>query len=177
MLAAGLIRALQVPEYPTLRDVFEACKGKVNLNLDLKYRDPEEGFEERVIALIKEYDMDWQCVISSKSLLCLEKVKELDPDIRTGLIVHQLYKGLSSKETIDFISMKSSLITKNVVRELHRNGKELFVWTVNNRQELERLKRLGVDNIITDNPAYAKEVLFQSDQDPYFMTLFRIMIE
>ncbi len=162
---------------PTLREAFEVCKGKVNLNLDLKYRNPKEGLEEKVIALIKEYDMDWQCVISSKNLLCLEKVKELDPDIRTGLIVHQLYKGLSTNETIDFLSMKASLMTKNAVREIHRNGKELFVWTVNTRSELERLKRIGVDNIITDNPAYAKEILFQTDQDPYFMTLFQIMTE
>jgi glycerophosphoryl diester phosphodiesterase len=38
---------------------------------------------------------------------------------------------------------------------LHRAdsiGRSVHVWTVNDRDEMERLIRLGVDNIITDDP-------------------------
>lgn len=162
---------------PTLREVFESCKGKVFLNLDLKYRNASEGLEEKVVALIEEYEMEWQCVISSTSLTCIENIKKLNPNIRTGYITYQLYSGLSKKESIDFFSMKSNLVSKSVVREIHKNGKELHVWTVNSKTELERLKRLGVDNIITDNPAFAKEVLYQEGSDQYFLTLLKIILE
>lgn len=162
---------------PTLREVFELCKGKVYLNLDLKYSNAKEELVEKVVALIEEYEMEWQCVISSTSLLCLKGVKELNPDVRTGFITYQLYAGVSTRDDIDFFSMKSNLVTKGVVREIHKNGKELHVWTANSKTEIERLKRLGVDNIITDDSAFAKEILYQSDSDQYFLTLLKIMME
>ncbi len=162
---------------PTLQEVLENCKGRVLLNLDLKYRNEEEGLTEKVVALIEEYEMVWQCVITSTSLKCLEEVKELNPDIRTGYITYQLYSGLIENEAVDFFSMKSNLITKNILGTIHDNGKELIVWTVNSKTEIERLRRIGVDNIITDNPAYAKQVLYQSESDWYFVTLLKIMRE
>ena len=162
---------------PTLREVFEECKGKIFLNLDLKYRNPQEGLAEKVVALIKEYNMEWQCVVSSTSLPCLDTVKELDPKIQTGYITYQLYPGITEKDDVDFFSMKSNLITKSVLRSIHKEGKELHVWTVNSRSELERLQRIGVDNIITDNPAFVKEVLYDTDSDWYLTTLFKVIVE
>lgn len=161
---------------PTLREVLELSKGKVMLNLDLKYRSQEEGLAEKVVELIKEYEMEWQCVVSSTSLKCIEKVKELNPDIRTGFITYQIYSGLYENEAVDFFSMKYNLVSKGVVRQVHKNGKEIHVWTVNSKTEFERLERIGVDNIITDNPAYAKQVLYQ-ESELFFITLLKIMME
>ncbi len=162
---------------PTLEEVLESCKGRVFLNLDLKYRNPEEQLPEKVVSLIENYEMEWQCVITSTNLSCLEQIKELNPDIRTGYITYQLHPGLIENPVIDFFSMKSNLISKSILRKIHDNGKELVVWTVNSKAEMERLRRIGVDNIITDNPAYAKEVLYQSESDWYFLTLLKIMME
>jgi glycerophosphoryl diester phosphodiesterase len=162
---------------PTLQEVFELCKGKVNLNLDLKYRNNNEGLEEKVVALIEEYDMKWQCVISSTSLNALSNVKLLDPDIRTGYITYQIYRGYFKNDNIDFFSMKSNLVTKTVSSEVHKAGKEIHVWTVNSKDELQRMKRLGVDNIITDDPSYAKEVLYQEESNQFLLTLLKIMME
>jgi Glycerophosphoryl diester phosphodiesterase len=162
---------------PTLREVFELCKGKIFINMDLKYTNPDKGLEEKVVSLIKEYNMEWQCVISSTNLSTLKKIKDIDPDIRTGYITYQLYSGITKKDEIDFFSMKSDLITKSVLQSIHKEGKELYVWTVNSKPELERLERIGVDNIITDNPAYVKEVLYNAESDWYFTTLFKIIME
>ncbi len=162
---------------PTLREVFELCKGKVNLNLDLKYRSAAEGLVEKVVALIEEYEMEWQCVITSTSLTVLENVKELNPDIRTGYITYQIYQGYYNNGNIDFFSIKSNLATKTVTREVHKNGKAIHVWTVNSENELERMKMIGVDNIITDDPSYAKEVLYQEDSNRFLVTLLKIMME
>lgn len=161
---------------PTLREVFEMSKGKVMLNLDLKYRNEEDGLAEKVVALMEEYDMEWQCVVTSTSLKCLDKIKELNTNIRTGFITYQIYTGLYENKSIDFFSMKYNMVSKGVVRQVHKNGKELHVWTVNSKTELERLERIGVDNIITDNPAYAKQVLYQ-ESEMFFVTLLKIMME
>ncbi len=162
---------------PTLEEVFALAKGQVMLNLDLKYHVDEEGLVEKVVALIEEYDMEYQCVIFSTNFGCLEQVKALNPDIQTGYILYQLYTGLLDNENIDFFSMKSTLVTKEVVDEIHTHGKTIHTWTVNTKAEIERLERLGVDNIITDNPAYAKAVLYESDSDWYLVKLIKVILE
>ncbi|QHQ60413.1 hypothetical protein Ana3638_06205 [Anaerocolumna sedimenticola] len=162
---------------PTLGEVFDLCKGKVNLNLDLKFHTNKEELEDKVVALIEEYEMEWQCVISSTNLPTLEKVKLLDPDIRTGYITYQIYRGYLADDIIDFFSIRSNLVTKTVSSEVHKSGKEIHVWTVNSKNELERMKRLGVDNVITDDPSYAKEVLYQEESNRFLITLLKIMME
>jgi glycerophosphoryl diester phosphodiesterase len=164
-------------QIPTLREVFELCKGKINLNLDLKYRNAEEGLEEKVVALIQEYDMQWQCVISSTNLGVLERIKELDPDIRTGYITYQIYSGYYNSDYIDFFSVRSSLVTKTICSEVHKAGKEIMVWTVNTKTELERMKRIGVDNVITDDPSYAKRILYDEESNRLLQTLVKIVTE
>jgi glycerophosphoryl diester phosphodiesterase len=162
---------------PTLREVFELCKGKVNLNLDLKHSSSQEGFEQNVVDLIKEYEMEKQCVITSTSLSTLENVKAMNPDIKTGYITYQIYRSFYDNENIDFFSLKSYFVTDNLIQDAHKNGKAVHVWTVNTRSELVRMKRLGADNIITDNPAYAKEVLYQEESNKLLITLLKMMIE
>lgn len=46
-----------------------------------------------------------------------------------------------------------------IVREVHQEGKRIFVWTVNQEADIELCLRLGVDAIATDNPALARKVL------------------
>jgi glycerophosphoryl diester phosphodiesterase len=44
------------------------------------------------------------------------------------------------------------LITPLLVKQCHDTGIKLIPWTVNDRKEIQRLRKLGVDGIITDYP-------------------------
>ena len=50
---------------PALREVLEACKGRMKLNIELKNIGNDTSLPEQVAALVKEYDMEDQCVITS----------------------------------------------------------------------------------------------------------------
>ncbi|MND01640.1 cytoplasmic glycerophosphodiester phosphodiesterase [compost metagenome] len=52
-------------------------------------------------------------------------------------------------------------MTRRFVDTAHRFGIQVHVWTIDDRQEQERLLDLGVDGIMTDRPAVLKEVLQQ----------------
>ena len=52
---------------------------------------------------------------------------------------------------------------------IHENGQEVHAWTVNSRAEMERLKFLGVDNIITDYPVLAREILYREEDTENFL--------
>lgn len=162
---------------PTLIEVFESTKGRVYLNLDLKFNKDQTDVVQRLIELIDAYDMQYQCVITSTCLECLEAIKILNPNIQTGYITYRITPQLLMNSNIDVFSMKSSLVTKSVVEKAHAYGKKVLVWTVNTRREIEQLSRLGVDNLITDRPSYAKDVLYKSTGDQYLITLLKVILD
>ena len=58
----------------------------------------------------------------------------------------------------------------------HEKGKAVHVWTVNSKTELEQMKLLGVDNIITDDPVRAREILFREEATETVMEYLKMMI-
>lgn len=52
-----------------------------------------------------------------------------------------------------------TIVDEKFVEAAHRGGKTVHVWTVNDPSDMNRLFDLGVDGIITDDPAAARRVL------------------
>jgi len=44
------------------------------------------------------------------------------------------------------------LVTPLLVKQCHDAGIQIIPWTVNDKEEMRKLKALGVDGIITDYP-------------------------
>ena len=161
---------------PTLREALELCKGKLLLNIEIKIHGREQGLEEELVRLIEEYDFENQCMISSWNYGTLSKIKQMKDELHTGYIITAAYGNYYNKADIDFISMKSSFITKSIVETMHRAGKAIHAWTVNSEREIERMKSLGVDNIITDDPNLAKEVLYRDNTNDSLIDLLDRML-
>lgn len=147
---------------PALSQVLEQYGGKIGFNIELKVLRSRE-LTNRVVELIEEYHLEDSCVITSASYEQLEWVKEKNPAIKTGQILSFVYGAFYESTAADFFSIRSDFVTESLVEKIHFVGKELHVWTVNKESELRRMKTMGVDNIITDKPAYAREVLFESE--------------
>jgi glycerophosphoryl diester phosphodiesterase len=56
------------------------------------------------------------------------------------------------------------LVTAASVRRAHKAGKQVHVWTIDEPAEMDRLLDLGVDGIMTDDPAALKAVLQRRGQ-------------
>lgn len=161
---------------PTLEEVLEYSKGKINLNIELKSIGKNSTLPEQVVELLHEHDFLEQCVITSVSLHYLEEVKALDPDVRTGYILAAAYGSYYNNEAIDFISIRSSFVTESLLSAAHEHGKMVHAWTVDTRSELERLRHLGVDNIITDYPVLAREILYQEEVTKNLLGYLRMVL-
>ncbi|PKM64729.1 MAG: hypothetical protein CVU96_01335 [Firmicutes bacterium HGW-Firmicutes-20] len=162
---------------PTLREALEFTKGKVGVNLDLKLTESQSYVIPNLVALIDEFEMQYQVLLTSTCLSCLEKVKELNSNIQTGYITYRITPVLLNNPSIDVISMKSSFVTQSIVSQVHNANKKILVWTVNSRSEIERMSRLGVNNIITDRPFYAKDVIFKLTADRFIVTLLKVILD
>ncbi len=137
---------------PLLEDVLKWAKeNKMKLNIEMKPSGNETNFELTVVELIKKYDLERDCVISSQVYEVLKTVKQLDDRIKTGYIMPFAFGDYISLEDIDFFSMEASNINQTIVDAIHKRGKRLHVWTVNTSENIYKMIELGVDNIITDD--------------------------
>lgn len=161
---------------PTLEEVLIYCKDRIKLNIEIKIHGNEKALEENLIALIEEYGYEYQCVVTSTNPTTLKNIKEFNETIRTGLILSSVYGDFYEREYIDFYSIRYNFVNKNIVTSAHLAGKEIYAWTVNTAREIERLKSVGVDCIITDNPSLAREVLYRDDTNDTFIQLINRML-
>ena len=100
------------------------------------------------------------CVVSSQMYSCLEKVKEYDPEISTLYVMSLAYGNVNRLKAADSFSMEAGNVSPSMVSRIHNAGKQIFVWTVNNRKIINRMIDLNVDNIITDRVALVKECIY-----------------
>ena len=145
---------------PTLQQVIDAARGRIRLNIEIKPHGHEEKLVERIVAIVAENDFQSECVLSSLDYPSVMKAKQLDERLQVGHVVTMAI-GNVAKLDVDFLSLNQEKVTSGYVRSLHRAGKQVHVWTVNDRHRMSTLVDLGVDNIITDDPETLLAVLKQ----------------
>lgn len=143
---------------PTLAEVLQLCKGKVHVNIELKYYGHDQKLEQRVIDLVEAAGMESDIVIMSLQARGIQKVKSLRPGWTVGLLT-AVAAGDLTRAKADFLAVSVGLASTSFIRRAHRRGKEVFVWTVNDKLTMSTLMGRGVDGIITDDPAMARAVL------------------
>lgn len=162
---------------PTLGEVLEYCKGRIKLNIELKNLGRDSLLPEKTMALIEEYGVEEQCVITSTNLLYLKRIKHMNPDIKTGYILSAAYGAFYQDESVDFFSIRSSFVNETVVAGAHASGKAIHAWTVNSKNEMERMKMLGVDNLITDRPVLAREILYREEATETLIEYIKMVLQ
>lgn len=148
---------------PLLSEVLEFAKtNNIRLNIELKPTGEEIDFEKQVVDLIKEYDFENRCVITSQIYNVLENVKKVDKDIKTVYVMSIAIGNITDAKYADAFSVEASNVNPNLVRTVHNKGKELYAWTVNTEESINKMIDMNVDNIITDNIELGKELVKKS---------------
>lgn len=148
---------------PLLAEVISFAKEHdIKLNIELKPTGHETDFEKNVVDLIEGADFADSCVITSQVYEVLERVKAYRENIRTVYVMSFVYGDINQLEAADHFSIEATSVTEKMVSDVHNAGKELYAWTVNTEENIDRMIELHVDNIITDNVTLAKERIFLS---------------
>jgi glycerophosphoryl diester phosphodiesterase len=143
---------------PTLEEVIAFVRGRMKLNIELKYNVPDPGLAPAVVELLRRENFLDQAVITSLDYEALRQVKSIEPGLKTGHIVTASVGDVMRSEA-DFLSLNSAKTGVAIVRRAHAAGKEVHVWTVNDPEAMLRMIERGVDNIITDKPAMLVNVM------------------
>jgi glycerophosphoryl diester phosphodiesterase len=85
-------------------------------------------------------------------------MKRLRPGWTSGLLTAKAVGDLTGVSA-DFLAVEKSMATRRFIRQAHRAGKPVYVWTVDDPAKMVRLIGLGVDGLITNRPGVAREVV------------------
>lgn len=118
---------------------------------------PEE-FVELLMAVIKEKKMEQWVIIQSFDFRTLQYLHQHYPNIKTAMLIEDDNKrGIEKQvEALGFVptiySPHYSLVNAALISFCHQQNIKVIPWTVNTKEEIEQLKQLGVDGIISDYP-------------------------
>ncbi len=146
-------------QVPTLDQVIKEFRNDLFINIEIKRNGHDEGIEKAVVDIIRENDFIDHCDVTSQDYETLVLVKEANPDVLTA---YTTVIGLGEIDKLDaasIISIQETFATFANVERLHRAGKRVFVWTVNDEDVMERLVSLNVDAILTNDPVKGVKVL------------------
>lgn len=122
------------------------------------YHPKPDEFIELLMKEIKVRKLENSVVIQSFDFRTLQYLHQHYPHIKTAMLIEDNDKRSIEKQitalgfTPSIYSPHFSLVNEAVISYCRSKKMKLIPWTVNTKEEIERLKKMGVDGIITDYP-------------------------
>ncbi|HEX2851454.1 MAG TPA: glycerophosphodiester phosphodiesterase [Acidimicrobiales bacterium] len=153
------------PAVPFLGQALDACAGMLvnieikNVQIDPDY-DPDETVAAGVAALVRERSLHDRVIVSSFSLAAIDRIADLDADIRRGWLV---WSGADQRKAVDLAAEHGhhavhpyhEVVDDALVDAAHAAGLAVNTWTVDDPDRIRWLVGLGVDAVITNVPDVA----------------------
>jgi len=157
---------------PLLADVIDQVQGylkakgksQVFYNIETKcspqndglYNPDPETFVKLLIDVIEYKKITPYVVIQSFDKRTLQVLHQKYPQVKTSYLVENkagLVNHLTDLGLVPFIySPNAKLVTAQLVHDCHSKGIKIIPWTVNTKEDIDAIKALGVDGIISDYP-------------------------
>ncbi|HEY8495569.1 MAG TPA: glycerophosphodiester phosphodiesterase [Limnochordales bacterium] len=145
---------------PTLEEVLDLARDRVFVNAEIKnlpYRYP--GIEEKLLEAVRHtgFPLD-RLIVSSFDHVSLERVQALEPRVAVAsLFAH--YPVAFNELPGTVLHPHWGVVDEAFMQKARAAGRKVNVWTANDPWAWERLVAVGVDGIITDDPARLREWL------------------
>jgi glycerophosphoryl diester phosphodiesterase len=141
---------------PTLIDVLDLVNRRCFVNIELK----GIGTSKPVVELIAHYisaknSKYTDFLVSSFDWTMLEEVQLLYTKIRIGVLTEESIEAalaLAKKVNAYSIHPDYRLLTKENVALMQENGFEVYPWTVNSKEDIQKIKSFNINGIISDFP-------------------------
>ncbi|SEO35708.1 glycerophosphoryl diester phosphodiesterase [Mucilaginibacter gossypiicola] len=138
------------------KPVFYNIETKCSPEGDGIYNPSPEEFAERLMAvLVKEKILPY-VVIQSFDKRTLQIIHKKYPDVRTSYLIENKKTFEDNMADLGFTpfiySPDYKLVNADLVKKCHDAKIKVLPWTVNTKAEIEQLKSLSVDGVITDYP-------------------------
>jgi len=140
---------------PSLQQVIDLAGGKLGLDMEIK----ESGIEEAVVDVIKKSGIIGHCMVSSFLYEPLRRVKELDPDIKTAVIMDKMPGNVDRclDMLFDDVNARTLMLSKKIatvpfVGEARRLGFEIGIWNADMPDEIEKYAAMDPEYLCSNYP-------------------------
>jgi glycerophosphoryl diester phosphodiesterase len=137
---------------PALYEVFEFFKDYKHIKIDIDLK--ESGLEDKVVDLIRQYNMENQIIVASFFPDSIYKIKRNNDDILTAFLCKSATKEnvyLAKVCKADYIHPYYENVDAEFVKYTKEKGLQIYTWTVNDEKKISDFVKI-VDGIITDYP-------------------------
>ncbi|MCD8216921.1 MAG: glycerophosphodiester phosphodiesterase [Clostridiales bacterium] len=142
---------------PTLEEYLYLVRDAgILTNIELKTDDiPYPGIEQKVITLLKVFDLVDRVIISSFNYETVLRTKSALPEVRCGFLTERWRPEVIPDLTaagIEYLHPWYGCVTPERMAEAKDCGIGVNTWTVNEEADIREMLRMGVDAVITNYP-------------------------
>lgn len=122
------------------------------------YHPKPDEFVELLMAVIKEKNLEDQVIIQSFDFRTLQYLHQKYPHIKTAMLIEDDDKRGLEEQLKDLgfnpsiYSPHFSLVNSGLLDKCHEKNIKVIPWTVNEKNKIEELKKMGADGVISDYP-------------------------
>ncbi|TRX39418.1 glycerophosphodiester phosphodiesterase [Flavobacterium restrictum] len=156
LLELKTFRIAGIHEIPTLTEVLDLVNQNVLVNIELKSYETAE----KVITTIEQYILDKNgdyshFLVSSFDWNALQQIRFLNAKIPIGILTEtnlDLAFSVAKFMKAEAIHPYFHLLTKENTAQIQEKGIQVFPWTINTLEDIQKIKSFNVNGIITDFP-------------------------
>ncbi len=141
---------------PTLQEVFDLVDRRAKINVELKVPGTAQPVHELIELHVTQRDWSYtDFEVSSFDHYELLKFHGLTPQVATGALIAGIPIGLAEfalKAQASYASMCNEFISAEFIADAHSRGLKVYVWTVDDPDEIAKLTALGVDGLFSNYP-------------------------
>ncbi|MEE9263867.1 MAG: glycerophosphodiester phosphodiesterase, partial [Vicinamibacteria bacterium] len=155
---------------PTMEEVFQRFP-HMRLNVEIKQSSPPLSVP--FCQMIRDYGMEEKVLVASFNPSTMRDFRAACPEVATSataseirmfLWMHKFYLGNLYRGAAEAFQVPPRLgslevVTPQFIRESYGQNIRVYVWTVNEVNQMKRFVDLGVDGIDTDHPDQLLNVL------------------
>ena len=131
---------------------------KMKLLVELKPHGAEpENYVDIFVQKMRDLGIEKDYPAMSLDLSVMEKVEKKAPEIKTGYVI-PIQFGRFENDSVDFFAIEDFSYQEELVTQAHEMKKELYVWTINDKQKLTKYLQQPIDGLITDELTEAQRL-------------------
>ena len=131
---------------------------KMKLLVELKPHGAEpENYVDLFVQKMRDLGIEKDYPAMSLDLSVMEKVEKKAPEIKTGYVI-PIQFGRFQNDSVDFFAIEDFSYQEDLVTQAHEMKKELYVWTINDKQKLTKYLQQPIDGLITDELTEAQRL-------------------
>lgn len=141
---------------PTLEEVLDFVDKRVIVNIELKGRNTAFATYQVINQYIKNNgwtELDF--MVSSFDHHELNKFKHLYPQVPIGVLIEGIplsYSDCAVELNAQAINLSINFINQDFVNDAHKKGLKVYVYTVNDHDDISKVKKLNIDGIFCNFP-------------------------